>query len=58
MKYEIEYTVADAMFHSTIECENVVEADSLPKAIHEVIELAKIMNQKILRITNYYWLED
>ena len=58
MKYKIEYTVADAIFHNMVECENVVEADSLPKAIKEIIDLAKRMNQKMLGITNYYWLED
>lgn len=55
MKYVVEYTTADPMFHDIIENETIVEADSLPKAIHEVIELTNRMNQKMLGITNYYW---
>lgn len=58
MKYMIEYSALEAMFHDTIECERVIEADSLPKAIHEAIESAKMLNQKILDITNYYYMED
>ena len=56
MKYVVEYTTAEPMFHDTIENETIVEADSLPQAIHEVIELVNRMNQKMLGITNYYWL--
>lgn len=58
MKYMIEFTVSEPMFHDMIECERVIEADSLPKAIHEAIETAKMMNLKVLGITNYYYMED
>lgn len=58
MKYMIEYSASDAMFHDMIECKRVVEADSLSKAIKEAIESAKMLNQKILGITNYYCMED
>lgn len=58
MKYVIQYSVSEPTFHDIIDCEQVVEADSLPKAIHEVIELSERMHQKMLGITNYYWLED
>lgn len=58
MKYMIEYSASDAMFHNMIECERVIEADSLPQAIHEAIESAKMLNQKVLGITNYYYMED
>lgn len=58
MKYMIEYSALDAMFHNMIECERVIEADSLPQAIHEAIESAKMLNQKVLGITNYYYMED
>ena len=58
MKYMIEYSASDAMFHDMIECERVVEANSLPQAIHEVIELAETLNQKVLGITNYYYMEE
>lgn len=58
MKYVIQYSVSDPMFHDIIDCIRLVEADSLPKAIHEVIELSKCMNQKMLGITDYYLLED
>ena len=58
MKYAIEFTASDLIFHDMIECKRVVEADFLVKAIYDVIETAKIQNLKILGITNYYWLED
>lgn len=58
MKYMIEYSASDAMFHDMIECKRVIEADSLPQAIYEAIESAKMLNQKILGITNYYYIED
>lgn len=52
----IEYTVMEPMFHDTIFCENIVEANSLLQAIHEIIELSKQMKQRIIEITNYYWV--
>lgn len=58
MKYIVEFTASDPMFHEMIECKRIIEADSLPQALHETIESAKIQNLKILGITNYYWLED
>lgn len=58
MKYMIEYSASDVMFHDIIECERVIETDSLPKAIKEAIESVKLLNQKILGITNYYYMED
>ena len=58
MKYVLRYKALEPMFHSIMEFEVVVKADSLPKAIHEVIELTERMHQKMLEITNYYWLED
>lgn len=58
MKYMIEFTASDPMFHDMIECERIIEADSLPKAIQETIDTAKMMNLKVLGITNYYWMED
>ena len=58
MKYMIEFSASEPMFHDMIECERVIEADSLPKAIQEAIETAKMMNLKVLGITNYYYMED
>lgn len=58
MKYLIEYKATDIDGCDYIECKRVVEADSLPQAIHEVIEMSPVLRQKIIEITNYYWLGD
>ncbi len=58
MKYMIEFAASEPMFHDMIECKRIIEADSLPKAIREAIDTAKMMNLKVLGITNYYYMED
>lgn len=58
MKYMVEFTVSDPMFHDMIECKRVVEADSLRQAINEVYESSIRLHLKILGITNYFKLEE
>lgn len=58
MKYRIEYKATDIEGCDIIECTRIVEANSLPQALHEVIEMSPVFHQKIIEITNYYWLGD
>lgn len=55
-KYRIEYLATDIDGCDIIECNRIVLADSLPQAIHEVITLAPVFKQRIIEITNYYWV--
>ena len=56
MKYKVEYLATDIDGCDIIECTRIVEADSLPHALHEVIMLTPVFKQRIIEITNYYWV--
>lgn len=57
MKYCIQFKSTDMDGCDVVDCERIVEADSLPRAIHEVLTSC-VYKQRILEITNYYWLEE
>ena len=59
MRYVVEYIATGIDSLSKPKSNRIVVlTNSLPHAIHEAIEYAKRRNQKILEITNYYWLDD
>lgn len=55
-KYRIEYLATDIEGCDIIECARIVIAQDLVHALHEVITLAPVFKQRIIEITNYYWV--